>query len=144
MTIFFTPLRHYALAGTLSLMLFTGSIGTFGCEQEERLVFFSIINQTGAEIHVRVLADGRKLFSRRVAPMLVDAPGTMPPPGRFPRVEVKAPLSTATRELVVEELLVLRSHRTIAIAGFARTDAGFAIVINRSGISVSQDYYPVR
>ncbi len=108
------------------------------------LVLFAIVNQTGAIIRVRVLADGQELFVRRLEAEVSHTPMEVPPVGQYPMIELKVPMSMQARELQVEEVAYLRIHKVFDVTGFHRTGAGFRIVIRQDGIGVSQDYYPVR
>lgn len=107
-------------------------------------VFFYVANQTGAEVRVRAWADGRELFDQRLPATATPAPGTVPPPPPYPVMELKVSIPRSSRTLEVQEDLVLRARRTFNIVGFDRSGAGFRVLITPDGISLSQDYRPIR
>ena len=116
-----------------------------GQETETVLAFFSLVNQTGTLVKIRVSADGQESFTREVP---VQVPPSLrweaPPPLPYPTIEVKVPLKKGTQQLEVRELGHSGTRKTFAIAGFSRVQAGFRITMRSDGISLTQDYYPAR
>ena len=112
---------------------------------ETALTFFSLANQTGTLVEMRVLADGQELFTQEVT---AQVPPSLrweaPPPPRYPTIELKVPLKKRTQQLEVQELVPVGMRKTFAIAGFDRVNAGFRITLRSDGIFLTQDYYPAR
>ncbi len=110
----------------------------------EIITFVYIVNQTGAEVHVRAWADGRELFDRRLPATAAPQPGVVPPPPPYPALELKVAMPRQAGTLEVEEDMILRLRRSFGIRGFDRIGAGFRITLTHSGIDLSQDYRPIR
>jgi hypothetical protein len=108
--------------------------------------FFRLVNQTGAEIKVRVLADGHELFVKRLEAAVEKSPGIAHPyEAQYPTLELKIPLSDQARQLSIQESLFLKKRKRFDISVSPdKAGAGFQIVIGKSGIVVTQDYYPIR
>jgi hypothetical protein len=113
------------------------------------IMFFYIINETGSDIQVRVLADGVELFLQGIGSQVPSLPGKeVPPlPTPYPAVELKVSMSKDAQQLEVQELLHLGTRATQAtfnIAGFSQAPGGFRITIRKDGILLDQDYRPIR
>lgn len=113
--------------------------------QSELVTFFYVANQTGADVRVRVWADGRLLFERTLPSTAAPQPGVVPPPPPYPAAELKVALPRNARTLEVEEDVALKLRRSFTISGFDRAGMGFRITLTRArGIEVTQDYQPIR
>ena len=114
-------------------------------EDEAFLKFFYIINETGSNAEVRVLADDMELFLQEIGSQVPLSLGKEVPPLLIPNpaVELKVQLNKATQYLVVQDLQS-GAQATFDIAGFSQVDAGFQITIQKDRILLSQDYYPAR
>jgi len=111
--------------------------------------FFYIINETGSNIRVRVLADGAELFLQEIGAQVPSEPGKeVPPlPTPYPAVELKVPVNKNAQQLEVQELLhrgTRATQATFNIAGFSQAPGGFRITIRKDGILLNQDYRPIR
>jgi hypothetical protein len=115
-------------------------------KQETVMKFFRLVNQTGAEIKVQVLADGHELFVKRLGAAVEQSPGIVHPyEAQYPTLELKIPLSDQARHLSIHESLVLKKRKRFEISVSPdKAGAGFQIVIGKNGIVVTQDYYPIR
>lgn len=113
---------------------------------ETVMKFFRLVNQTGADIKVQVLADGHELFVKRLEAAVEKSPGIVHPyEAQFPTLELKIPLSDQARHLSIQESLFLKKRKGFEISASPdKTGAGFQIVIGKNGIIVTQDYYPIR
>src|SRR5206468_280839 len=113
-------------------------------KQETVMKFFRLVNQTGAEIKVQVLADGHELFVKRLEATVEKSPGIVhPDEPLYPTLELKIPLSNQARQLSIQESLFLKKRKRFDISVSPdKTGAGFQIVIGKNGIVVTQDYYP--
>lgn len=144
--------KTLAIAGINIATAFTnpGEAGEEGIVviDEITLKFFYLINETGSEVKVRVLADGQELFIQQISAQVTPSPGReAPPPSPCPAVELKIPVSQNAKELEVQELLHLGTRARqvrFDIVGFSQADAGFRIMIRKNGILLDQDYYPAR
>jgi len=144
--------KTLALIGTNIVTAFTkpGEAGEEGIVVIDKttLKFFYLVNKTGSEVKVRVLADGHELFIHQISAQVTPSPGKeVPPPPLYPAVELKIPVSQDAKELEVQELLHLGTRArqaTFDIMGFSQADAGFRIMIRKDGILLGQDYYPAR
>lgn len=114
--------------------------------QETVMKFFRLVNQTGAEVKVQVLADGHELFVQRMEAAVEKSPGIVhPAEAQFPTLELKIPLDRQARQLSIRESLVLKKRKRFDISASPdKADAGFQIVIGKDGIVVTQDYHPIR
>ena len=114
--------------------------------QETVMKFFRLVNQTGAEIKVQVLADGSELFVKRLEAAVEKSPGIVhPDEAHYPTLELKIPLSNQARHLSIQESLFLKKRKGFEISASPdKAAAGFQIVIGKNGIVVTQDYYPIR
>jgi len=108
--------------------------------QGEVLIFY-IVNQTGQEIKVQVLADGKRLFTVKLEAK-VEGSGQVPPPMGYPAKEVKARVNPLPRVLEIRELISGRV-RVFDITGLD-SKRGFRIVVTAEGIELSRDYLPIR
>lgn len=108
--------------------------------------FFHLVNQTGAEVKVQVLADGKELFVNRMEADVEPSRGIVhPAPVSYPTQELKVSMSREAKRLTVKETLHLKKRQSFTISALPeKADAGFQIVLNRDGIAVTQDYHPVR
>jgi hypothetical protein len=115
-------------------------------KQETVMKFFRLVNQTGAEIKVQVLADGHELFVRRFEATVEKSPGIVHPyEAQYPTLELKIPLNNQARQLSIQESLFLKKRKRFDISvSPEKAGAGFQIVIGKNGIVVTQDYYPIR
>lgn len=106
------------------------------------LTLFYLVNQTGREVTIRVLADGHELLVQQLGARVPSSPEvkTLPLLPPYPAVERKIALPRNTKRLEIEEPSV--GHRTFEIAGFPE-GPGFRVVIRNDGI-VTHDYYPIR
>lgn len=109
------------------------------------IVFFYLVNRSGQDAMVRVLADDRGLFvqeieSKQEAPVGAEE---APPPGPYPARELKVPLNRKAKRLEVEELNSGMKAQ-FEITNFIKVDAGFRITIGARQILLDQDYFPVR
>ena len=108
--------------------------------------FFRLVNRTGAEIKIQVLADGHKLFVKRLEAAVEKSPGIVHPyEPQYPTLELKIPLNNQARQLSIQESLFLKKRKRFDISVSPdKTGAGFQIVIGKNRIVVTQDYYPIR
>jgi hypothetical protein len=115
-------------------------------KQETAMKFFRLVNQTGAEIKVQVLADGHELFVKRLEAEVEKSSGIVHPAEvQYPTLELKIPLSDQARHLSIQESLFLKKRKRFDISVSPdKAAAGFQIVIGKNGIVVTQDYYPIR
>jgi hypothetical protein len=114
--------------------------------QETVVRFFRLVNQSGAQIKIRVLADGRELFVRRMKAKVDDSSGIVhPAPVEYPTLELKISMNKDVKLLSVEESQHLKKRKTFAVSDSpGKQDAGFQIVVSKEKIVVTDDYYPVR
>lgn len=114
--------------------------------KEMVIKFFRLINKSGMEVKVQVLADGKELFVQRLDARLKPSEGIVHPATEvYPSAELKASISREAAELMVKETQSLKKERAFAISrAKEKADAGFQIILNRDGIEVTQDYQPVR
>jgi hypothetical protein len=108
------------------------------------LVFFSIVNQTSGSVEVTLIADGNRLFTRR----LDHQPGgSALQSGRQKSQssarEMKVTLPDQTEVLDVQ-VMPSGKEKKFNISGFRRSAAGFRIVVRDNDILLTQDYYPIR
>jgi hypothetical protein len=109
------------------------------------MTFFYLVNQTATDITVRVSSDGQELFVQRLAARLMPSAGREAPPALpYPSAELKIPVPQNAASLEIQELSRFRWRRVFDIAGFTQAGAGFRVLIRDEGISLSQDYYPMR
>jgi hypothetical protein len=115
-------------------------------KQETAMKFFRLVNQTGAEIKVQVLADGHELFVKRLEAAVEKSPGIVHPyEAQYPTLELKIPLNNQARQLLIQESLFLKKRKRFDISvSPEKAGAGFQIVIGKNGIVVTQDYYLIR
>lgn len=75
-------------------------------QNQDILVFFYVVNVSGVDVNVKVLADGREVFWHQLPAKVVRRTEAteVPPPGDHPAVEVKIRLNRNTRRLEVQEL----------------------------------------
>lgn len=108
--------------------------------------FFHLVNQSGAEIKIRVLADDRELFVRRMKAKVDDSAGIVhPAPVESPTLELKISMEREVKLLSVEESRYLKKRKTFAVSDSPdKQGSGFQIVVSKEGIVVTDDYYPVR
>jgi hypothetical protein len=121
--------------------------GATAIEREETVVrFFHLVNQSGAEIKIRVLADGEELFVKRMKAKEDDPAGIVhPAPAQYPTLELKISMGREVKLLSVEESLYLKKRKTFTVSDSpGKKDAGFQIVVGKEGIAVTDDYYPIR
>ena len=115
-------------------------------QKEVIMKFFELVNKTGAEIKIRVLADDRELFVRRIQAKVDKSEGIVhPAQDQYPIVELKISMSSQTKQLLVEECLLLKKSKTFDVSDSPdKQDAGFRIITSKNGIVVTQDYFPIR
>ena len=135
----------------LGVLLSLLSCQAYVGKEKTILTYFYLVNETGQEVKVRVLADGVELFVQRIyaeaPPSSASGFGEAPPPPSYPAVELKVPISSQAKQLEVQELLHLGTRArqaTFDIADFSHVDAGFRVVIRKDGILLDQDYLPAR
>lgn len=132
-------IRKYVLA---CLGLFLICEPSLGQENETILTFFYLVNQSGSEVKIRVLADGQELFVQQLRAHIAPPPVQQAPPSPpYPAVELKIPIRRDVKQLEVE-LLHLGTRVAFNIEGFSQVDAGFQIIIWKDKIRLTQDYYP--
>lgn len=137
------PLAHIMLSGNESN---SKKRVTAFSRQGTVVRFFHLVNQSGAEIKIRVLADGRELFVRRMEAKVDESPGIVhPSPVEYPTLELKISMGREVKLLSVEESQYLKKHKTFAVSDSPdKQDTGFQIVVSKEGIVVTDDYYPIR
>ena len=112
--------------------------------QQSAVVFFYLINETGEDVRLKVSVDDDELFVQPLAAHVASAvPKQAPPASLVPTAELKIELPSAAQQLKVE-LMPAGPRKLFALAGFPRSNAGFRIIIGKNGISLAQDYYPIR
>ena len=137
------------IALSLSCRLVLGVTALVACtsargSQTAVVTFFSVVNQSGRDVLVRVFADGRELFAQKVDATRSSGdresvPGAPP----YPTRELKVSLSTTARQLVIEEANS-GQRATYDRPPGPEPDAGFRIVVRQEGITVTRDYVPAR
>lgn len=107
---------------------------------------FKLVNKSGAEIEILVLADGQELFVRHMQAKTEESPGIVhPAQEEYPTLELKVPIDKHARKLSVEETIYLKKSQDFEISESPdREGAGFQIIISKDAIAVSQDYYAAR
>lgn len=109
------------------------------------IVFFYVLNLSGKDIEVKALANQKELLHEKIESK-VGAPAggeEHPPPGIHPARELKVKIDRETSSLEVQEINS-GLKATFDITNFSTKGLGFRITIEEKGISLNQDYLPVR
>lgn len=106
---------------------------------------FYVVNQTEQQARVKVLSDGTELFIVEIesAPPQSDAGRTLPPSEGYPAKEIRVPLDSYPKNVDVEEMVSGREQQ-FNMAGIGNPGLGYRITISFQGITLTQDYVPIR
>jgi hypothetical protein len=109
------------------------------------ITFFYLVNETGKDIKVKVLADDKEVFITEIKSQPPSSAGAQQaaPENGFPARELKVDLSKNTKHLEIQELNSNLSQH-VDITNFSQRDGGFRIIARAGKILFSQDYFPVR
>lgn len=145
--------NRWMISGCLSLCLLMGGAIHASCQkkkagtqrQDTVMKFFYLVNQSGVEVEVRVLADEKELFVRRMKAETGDSPGIIHPSnGKHSTMELKVAMDKQARQLTVQESSHLKKCKTFDITKSGKEGAGFQVIIGKDEITLIQEYYPAR
>lgn len=114
-------------------------------KETDYIVFFYVINLSGKDIEVKALANQKELLHEKIESKVKVPTGgeELPPPGMYPARELKVKMDRETSSLEVQEINS-GLKATFDIRNFSTKGLGFRITIGEKGISLNQDYLPVR
>lgn len=118
-------------------LLFNGCIPKEPPSDETEMTFFYVVNQTGQDIRVKVLADGEELF-------IVDIGTTIESPGGYPAKELKIPMRKDAKFIKVKESISGREQEWEIKTLTSKVDGGFTIIIKEDDILLERGYLPIR
>ena len=136
----------------LTCLVLLGGLLFGGCTPKEPpsdetlMTFFYVVNQTGQDIRVRVLADHQELFIVEIGSEveLPDEGRISPPQGEYPAKELKISMPKDTKVIKAQELISGREQEREVKPLTSKVNGGFTIIIKEDEILLERGYLPIR